>query len=1160
MSKSLLKKTIMVLKSALISAVLLTITNGALYANGNLDQIKSIDEVYINLDVREGNLEEILNAIEKKTDYSFFYTEKNLKDKSKIELVNSSGTVAEVLHEVASKKKLHFKQVNNIISVKSLNPEIKEKVIEIQIIEADVEITGTVKNESGETIPGVAISVLGTTLGAVTDIDGNYKIIVPEGSTLVFSYIGYASQNVQIGNRSVIDIVLFQEAQALEEVVIAALGIQKSSRSIGYSATNVGSEEVTINRTPNFMNALQGKIAGVNITSMGTGPGGTSKVRIRGQSSIAGQNNPLIVVNGIPIDNTNFGSTLGNAGADNSFGQRGGGVTADGGDGLSSINPDDIESMTVLKGAAASALYGSRAKDGVIMINTKTKGTQKGIGVTYNINHTIEQPLDFTDYQYEYGQGENGVRPTTPNPTSGQWSFGERFQPGMTQVLFDGVTVPYAPVRNRVRDFFRNGQNTTNTIMLNTSNDKGGMSFSFSDLTSKGIVPNNTYNRKTFNVGFTHDFHKKFTVSGNINYSIERNNNPPNVANQDNTIPVALYNMANSMPLDVLRNNAFDANGNEAVYSRFRNRTNPYFTLDRQFNEIKRDRVFGNITAVYRFTDWLSIQGRVGQDYWSRTQKVNNFPTGQASRAPAPAGFVNGVLTQEARNFREVNADFILSANKEFGDFGVNANLGGNYMKRTSELQSTQVTDFVIRDLYTVQNGRAKDPIYDFIERGVNSLFAFAEFSYKKYLFVNATVRNDWFSTLSPENRSILYPSVSASWVFTENTGTNSWFNFGKLRLAYAEVGSDSDVAPYSNVLFYGINPNLFNGQPVGQPIGNTLPNPNLRPMRVGESEIGIDAKLFQGRLAIDLAAYNKITTDQIVSAQISDGSGFINTAINSGSSRNRGVEALIVGVPIERGDFTWESSFNVAYNKTMVLSLLSETPGERITVGNHAFNGELRQVVGKEMGQVSGFGYRRDDQGRIIFGANGLPLRTLDLVEFGSALPRWIGGFTNSFSYKQFSFSFLIDFRLGGLMISGTNFNAVRHGLHKMTLEGREGGVVGEGVNQNGEPNTVVAPVQPYWEIVRSQGLVEPIVYDSGFWKLRQVTAGYDFTKHIPQNWPITGVRLNLVANNVFILKKWVDNIDPESFGLNSDNLIGMESTGLPTTRGIGFNLNVKF
>jgi TonB-linked SusC/RagA family outer membrane protein len=1138
----------------------MAIVCGAAFAHGDLVQIKSIDEVYIELDIKEGKLETILNAIEEKTDYSFFYTEKSLRDNANLALSTTSGSVADVLLDIASKKSLHFKQVNNVISVKALSPDLNEKKIDIVVERADVEVSGTVKNSAGETLPGVAISVLGTSIGTVTDIDGKYKIKVPEGSTLVFSYIGFAAQNIAIGNRTVIDVVMQEETRALEEVVIAALGIQKSSRSIGYSATNVGSDDVTINRTPNFINALQGKVAGVNITSLGTGPAGTSKVRIRGQSSIGGQNNPLIVVNGIPIDNTNFGTRPGNQGADNSFGQRGGGVTSDGGDGLSSINPDDIESMTVLKGAAASALYGSRAKDGVIMINTKTKGTAKGIGITYNLNHTIEQPLDFTDYQYEYGQGENGVRPTTPNPTSGQWSFGEKFQPGMTQVLFNGLTVPYAPVRNRVRDFFRNGQNTTNTIMLQTSNEKGGMSVSFANLDSKGIVPNNTYNRKTFNVGFTHDFHKKFTVSGNINYSIERNNNPPNVANQDNTIPVALYNMANSMPLDVLRDNAFDANGNEAVYSRFRNRTNPYFTLARQFNEIKRDRVFGNVTAVYRFTDWLSIQGRVGQDYWSRTQKVNNFPTGQASLAPAPAGFVNGVLNQEARTFREVNADFILSANKEFGDFGVDANVGGNYMKRTSEVQSTQVTDFVIRDLYTVQNGRAKDPIYDFVERGVNSLFAFAEFNYKKYLYINGTVRNDWFSTLSPENRSILYPSVSASWVFTENTGTNSWFNFGKLRLAYAEVGSDSDVAPYSDVLFYGINANLFNGQPVGQPLGSTLPNPNLRPMRVAESEIGIDMKLFQGRLSLDLAAYNKITNDQIVSAQISDGSGFVNTSINSGSSRNRGVEALIVGVPIERGDFTWESSFNVAYNKTMVLSLLTDTPGERITVGTHVFNGELRQVVGKEMGQVTGFGYRRDDQGRVIFGANGLPLRTLDLVEFGSALPRWIGGFTNSFNYKQFSFSFLIDFRLGGIMISGTNFNAVRHGLHKMTLEGREGGVVGDGVNQAGEPNTVVAPVQPYWEIVRSQGLVEPIIYDAGFWKLRQVTAGYDFTKLIPQKWPITGLRLNLVANNVFMLKKWVDNIDPESFGFASDNLVGMESTGLPTTRGLGFNLNVKF
>lgn len=1156
-----LQKTLkIVLKGSLLGVLMMTVVCSAAYAHGTAAQVKGIDEVFIDLDIREGSLEQIFKAIEKKTEYSFFYTDKNFRDNDRVKLENTKGTVAEFLLDIANQKRLHFKQVNNVISVKSLQNGSAEKKVEIELVDVDVEVSGTVTSETGEALPGVTVFVEGSTSGTVTDINGKFRITVPDNAILVFSFIGFSTQRVAVGNRSVVNVVLQQEARALEEVVIAALGIQKSSRSIGYSATNVGSEDVTINRTPNFMNALQGKIAGVNITSLGTGPAGTSKVRIRGQSSITGQNNPLIVLNGIPIDNTNFGTRPGNQGADNAFGQRGGGVTADGGDGLSSINPDDIESMTVLKGAAASALYGSRAKDGVIMINTKSKGDKKGIGITYNLNYTNEKPLDFTDYQYEYGQGENGVRPTTANPTSGQWSFGEKFAPGMTQTLFDGVVVPYVPVRNRIDEFFRSGQNTTNSITLATNNDKGGMSFSFADLNSKGIVPNNTYNRKTINFGFTHEFSKKFSFRGNINYSIEKNNNPPNVADQDNSIPTSIYNMANSMPFDVLRDNAFDAAGNEAVYSRFRNRTNPYFTLARQFNEIKRDRVFGNIGATYRFTDWLSIQGRIGQDYWSRTQRVNNFPTGQASRAAAPAGFVNGIFTQEARTFREVNADFILSANKEFGDFGIDANVGGNSMIRHSELQSTQVTDFVIRDLYTPQNGRAKDPIYDRVERGVNSLFAFAEFSYKKYLFINGTIRNDWFSTLSPENRSILYPSVSAGWVFTENTGTNSWFNFGKLRLAYAEVGSDSDVAPYSNVLFYGINANLFNGQPVGQPIGSTLPNPNLRPMRVAETEIGFDVKMFQGRLAVDFAAYNKITTDQIVSAQISDGSGFINTSINSGQSRNRGVEMLVTGVPVESKDFSWEVSMNGAYNKTLVLSLLSDTPGERITVGRHVFNGELRQVVGKEMGQVTGFGYRRDDQGRVIFGANGLPLRTLEMVEFGSALPRWTGGFTNTFNYKGFNFSFLIDFRIGGVMISGTNFNATRHGLHKMTLEGREGGVVGNGVNQAGEPNTVVAPVQAYWEIVRSQGLVEPIVYDGGFWKLRQMSAGYDFTKFIPAKWPIAGVRLNLVANNVIMLKKWVDNIDPESFGFTSDNLVGMEATGLPTTRGLGFNLNVKF
>lgn len=1041
---------------------------------------------------------------------------------------------------------------------------------QIQEEELATIITGTVVDETGQGFPGVNIIVKGTTIGATTDTDGKYSISVEnENAVLIFSFVGYASQEVVVGSRTVIDITLAPDVRSLGEVVVTALGIERSVKSLGYATSTVTAEEFSINRSPNIMNTLQGKVAGVNISGLGTGPGGTSKIRIRGQSSFSGQNNPLIVVNGVPIDNTNFGTNPNNLGADGSIGVRGGGGgngnTSDGGDGLQSINPDDVESMTILKGAAASALYGSRAKDGVIMITTKSKGSGKGIGVAYNLNYTNETPLDFTDYQYEYGQGENGVRPTAANPTSGQWSFGERFQPGMTQILFDGVEVPYEPQRGIIKDFFRNGQNLTHTVTLSSGGDKGGFNLSLSNLESKGIVPNNTFTRKTINLGFTQELSKKLSFRGNINYSNEYNKNAPNVGQQDNTIPVALYNMANSMPMSLLNEKKYNALGNEFVYSRFTNRTNPYWTLAEQFQNIRRDRVFGNVSVKYKLLEWLSVQGRVGQDFWSRDQDYNNFPTGQASRTAAPAGFVNGIYTQEARRFREINTDFLITADKKFGEFRVNINAGGNKMYKRSDLNSVQVTDFIVRGLYTVQNGRAKDPQYTLTEQGVNSLYGAAEVSYKEFLFLNGTVREDWFSTLSGKN-SVLYPSLTASYVFSESfSSMPNWLSFGKVRVAAAGTGSDSDVSPYSNVLAYAINPNLAvtpSGatQPVAAANGNTLPNAELVPMRANEIEAGIDLKFFNNRLGLDLAVYKKTTIDQIVQAQISDASGFVDQRINSGKNENKGVEALLTIVPVQAGDFTWEFTANAAYNVTKVLSLITDREGERITVGTHIFNGELRQVVGKEMGQLAGFGYRRDDQGRKIFGANGLPLRTPDLIYFGSALPKWVGGFNNSFSYKGINLSVLIDFKLGGKMMSGTNFNAVRHGLHKMTLEGREGGVVGDGVNEAGEVNTTVAAVQPYWEVVRSQALVEPIVYNSGYWKLRQITLGYDFTRMVPEKLGVKGLRLSFVANNVLMLKKWVPNIDPESFGYSSDNLVGLESTGLPTTRSMGFNLNVQF
>jgi TonB-linked SusC/RagA family outer membrane protein len=1009
-------------------------------------------------------------------------------------------------------------------------------------------ITGKVSDSKGEPLTGVNIVVKGTIIGATTDLSGNYTLSVPNlNGTLVFTFIGYTPQEAAINGRRTVDVTLAEELTALNEVVVTALGIKREAKTLGYATAVVSQIQLTENRTPNAMGSLQGKVSGVNITQLGTGPVGSTRIRIRGNSAFQGANLPLLVVNGVPIDNTRFSE--GNA---------------DLGDGLSSINPDDVESMTVLKGAAAAALYGSRAKDGVIMITTRTGMETKGFGVSYNMNYTSEKAVDYTDFQYEYGQGERGIRPTTAWPQSGVWSFGEKIQPGMTQILFDNVEVPYTAVTNKERynEFYRTAQNLTNTISFSNSGENGGFDISLANTKNTAILRNSDFVRRNITVGFTQNISKFINLAGNINYSNEYYRNAPMGLGNQSAEVNTIATMSNTMPLYLMKQYSQDPiTGKELIWSRFLPRVNPYFLQNNRFDNNTRDRVLGNIAVKFIVTKDIYVQGRIAQDFYSRLHDYNS-PTGRLDALTAPAGYVDGSYNRVQNTFRERNYDVLIGVQHKYGDIGLNVTAGGNQMFRSMESENEGAQDFIQPGLYTVMNGRQKTASHGLMERAVNSIYGSAEISYKNYLYLNATARNDWFSTLSPKNRSILYPSITGSFIFSDALKfLPDWISFGKLRLSYAEVGDDN-VDAYSNIQFYSINSNLFAGPggsvPVGGYSSGTIANPNLRPLRVGEIESGIDLRLFNNKIGFDFALYSKKTTDQIVSATTSQASGFSSQLINVGQSVSKGFESSIQVSPIETKSFTWSINANISYNTSEVLKLGLSDKDTVITVGS------VYQIVGRPLGQLYYYMQKTDADGNKVFDKNsGNPVRSDARVNVGTCLPTWFGGITNTFNFKGIILSALIDFKLGKNYVSnfGANHDYWRHGKHKGTLPGRDVGyVIGNGVNPDGSVNKTQAQVQPYYESFTGNGIEDPFVSNAGFWKLRQISLGYDFIKVLPKIPYIKGLKLSIVSNNVAILKKWVANMDPENIFTFDDTSLTGNVSAYPSTRTVGFNLNVKF
>lgn len=1014
-------------------------------------------------------------------------------------------------------------------------------------------VTGTVTSSSdGLPLPGVTVLDKTTQTGTTTDVDGKYSISANTNSVLVFSFIGFEAQEFVVGNQSVIDVTMGEDVSDLSEVVVTAFGMERDKKALGYSVTQVGGDKFTESRAINFGNALSGKVAGVNVTPPATGAAGSTRVVIRGGSSLTGNDQPLYVVNGIPIESGN----LGNAG------MWGGN---DSGDGLSSINPDDIENISVLKGNAAAALYGARAANGVILITTKGGAQRQGIGVSVNSNITFDRVWDQTDFQRQYGPGIDGRRPTTQDEAlnTGNNGWGAAYD-GVPSVQFDGQQRPYAFTGEQLSDFFETSYTWNNSVALDGGNENANYRFSFSDLDNKDIVPNAGFKRRVINANINGK-HGKFTLAATGQYSNQFAKNRPRLSDSPGNANFAMLVRPGNLPLDVMRGTTdkpgAQEDGTELRYQSNVFQTNPYWAAYQFFREDVTNRFLGNMSLKYDITDWLYVQGRIGLDFQSRVDRTSE-PYGTAYK---PLGDYN--LTE--RTIREDNADLFIGFNKTFGDFDIDGFIGGNRMRRTAESLRGGGNDLVVPFFSSVNNVRAPSITYGFSELGINSYFGSANIGYKNMIFLNATARQDQFSTLTPENSKLFYPSVGLSAVISDMVTLPEVITFAKIRGSWGEAGGGAPN-PYALNLTYGLVGAGHLGANLGQINNGSIPNSNLGPYRSSEYEFGADLRFFDNRVGLDIAYYNRTTRNDILATGISATSGFGSTTVNIGELNNRGIELLLNVTPVAR-EVRWDVSFNFANNISEVLSLGTNAAGEPIEFINlgqsRLMRENIRHIVGYPLGMIAGYKHLQVD-GQPVYDANGFPVTTQGFETIAEGRHPISAGLSNTVTWKGFRLYALIDIRQGGHMVSGTNYFAYNNGLHQETLIGRDGNLTVSGVTANGEANTWTIPANPnnpseylidqYWQ--RYAMVTENIVYDASFAKLREFSFGYTFPSTMTSKTPFNNLSLSFVGRNLALLWSNIPNVDPESAYAVDGNSQGLEYFGLPTNRSFGFNLSANF
>ena len=1040
-------------------------------------------------------------------------------------------------------------------------PQVNAGVAEVNlaIMQQNRQVSGNVKDAMGAII-GASIVEKGTTNGTITDMDGNFVLNVQPGATLVVSYVGYKTKEVKVGT-SPLDITLEEDSKVLSEVVVTALGIKRERKALGYGVDEVKGEALTKAKETNVINSMAGRVPGLVVSQTAGGPSGSTRVLLRGNTEMTGNNQPLYVIDGVPLDNTNYGS----AGTEGGY---------DLGDGISSINPDDIENMSVLKGPAASALYGSRASHGVILITTKKASNKDGerLSVEYNGTMTFETQLaKWNEVQQVYGMGSDGTYSINAVANTNK-SWGPKADGSNMLDYFDGVSRPYLIIPDNVSGFFRTGLTATNTLTLSSSHGKSGVRFTYTDMRNKDIVPNTNMSRNIFNLRANTSM-GKVDLDFSTNYTRESVKNRPALGDSKGNVGKNLMTLATTYDQEWLKTYQ-DANGE---YSNWNGldpyNVNPYWDVYKNSNQSDKDQFRFNGKAIWNVTDHFKLQGTVGAEFnWF---KFEDF------KAPTTPGYEAGRL--QISNFRNrmYNFEMLALYNNSWGDFDFNATLGANLYKVNNETTITTAQDMKIRETVALMSFNETSVEQNYYRKQINSIYGAVNVGWRHLIYLDATLRGDRSSTLPLNNNTYIYPSFSGSFVFSELIKNHNFLPYGKLRVSWAQVGSDTD--PYQLGLVYTKSKFTYPGYTLGSISNTTIPNRDLKPTRTNSYEMGLELKFLNSRIGLDFTYYNQTSRNQIMAMASSWASGYTYRMINAGEIQNNGIEIALNTRPIQTKDFSWDLNINFSKNNNKVKELVDGIDLFELEKATWQ-DVQIAAVVGENFGSIIGPDFKRNENGDILIDpSTGLPQYDNSNHILGNASWDWTGGVVTNFTYKNISLAAVFDVKVGADLYSMSARAAYESGKALETLEGREewykseeqrkalgiseanwtptGGFIAPGVIDNGDgtyrPNDIYVNPEDYWMNI-SRYAPSMFVYDNSYIKCREITLSYS----LPKTWlknKVQGLTVSFVARNPFIVWKNIPNIDPDS-NYNNTTGMGMEYGSLPSRRSYGFNVNVKF